>query len=233
LRRIDQEGASRPKRILCAAGFGWRGVGEKTGSCTSWRRKKQRRLNVWRLTFVDEFGIHRAMPRIYVRAKRWACVRESIRWVMLNLMRILYVPMNKREPQSIALMKSDHTQDGVFGRYSSEHLLLFLKFQVCISSLILLVSCTVPTQKFDSEKWKTDGKSVRGGMMDDLGARGLLEGKTESEIEKLLGPPDFKEDKHWVYKIATAPRCHYIWSCYLTISFDPQTHKSAEIIKVD
>jgi len=33
-------------------------------------RKKQRRLNVWRLVFVDEFGINRAMSRIYARAPR-------------------------------------------------------------------------------------------------------------------------------------------------------------------
>ncbi len=33
-------------------------------------RKKQRRPNVWRLIFVDEFGIHRAMSRIYARAPR-------------------------------------------------------------------------------------------------------------------------------------------------------------------
>src|SRR5262245_53815516 len=33
-------------------------------------RKKQRRLNVWRLIFVDEFGIHRAMSRIDARAPR-------------------------------------------------------------------------------------------------------------------------------------------------------------------
>jgi hypothetical protein len=33
-------------------------------------RKKQRRLNVWRLIFVDEFGINRAMSRICARAPR-------------------------------------------------------------------------------------------------------------------------------------------------------------------
>jgi hypothetical protein len=33
-------------------------------------RKKQRRLDVWRLIFVDEFGVHRAMSRIYARAPR-------------------------------------------------------------------------------------------------------------------------------------------------------------------
>jgi transposase len=33
-------------------------------------RKRQRRLNVWRLVFVDEFGINRAMSRIYARAPR-------------------------------------------------------------------------------------------------------------------------------------------------------------------
>src|SRR5262249_44935285 len=33
-------------------------------------RKKQRRLNVWRLIFVDEFGIHRARSRIDARAPR-------------------------------------------------------------------------------------------------------------------------------------------------------------------
>ena len=33
-------------------------------------RKKQRRLNVWRLVFVDEFGVHRAMSRIYARAPK-------------------------------------------------------------------------------------------------------------------------------------------------------------------
>jgi transposase len=33
-------------------------------------RKKQLRLDVWRLIFVDEFGVHRAMSRIYARAPR-------------------------------------------------------------------------------------------------------------------------------------------------------------------
>jgi hypothetical protein len=32
--------------------------------------QQQRRLDVWRLIFVDEFGIHRAMSRIYARAPR-------------------------------------------------------------------------------------------------------------------------------------------------------------------
>ena len=43
-------------------------------------RKKQRRLNVWRLVFVDEFGINRAMSRIYARAPRGerARVKEPI-----------------------------------------------------------------------------------------------------------------------------------------------------------
>jgi hypothetical protein len=46
-------------------------------------RKKQRRLNVWRLVFVDEVGINRAMSRIYARAPRGArahqrTIREGV-----------------------------------------------------------------------------------------------------------------------------------------------------------
>src|SRR5436189_5270904 len=35
-------------------------------------QKKQRRLDVRRLIFIDEFGIHRAMSRVYARAPRGA-----------------------------------------------------------------------------------------------------------------------------------------------------------------
>src|SRR5262245_33173656 len=47
------------------------------------------------------------------------------------------------------------------------------------------------SRAFSSEKWLKGNSRVRGQMARDLRASNLLDGKTRSQVEALLGPPDW------------------------------------------
>ncbi|PYT34946.1 MAG: hypothetical protein DMG58_03570 [Acidobacteria bacterium] len=106
----------------------------------------------------------------------------------------------------------------------------------------LLCGCGRTDSKFDSKEWKTGGASYRGAMLPDLTERGLLIGRTRTEVAELLGKPDMcgaangdeptvvpancsDEKVNWYgYNVVTIPRC-YFWKCYLNVNFDPGTNR--------
>jgi len=93
---------------------------------------------------------------------------------------------------------------------------------------MLIASCSEPLpQTFDSERWKTGNKSVRGSMVKDINDSNMLKGKTKSEVVLILGKPDMEKVDGWVwsYEVITIPRCRFIWTCGMEIAFDPQTGK--------
>jgi hypothetical protein len=85
-----------------------------------------------------------------------------------------------------------------------------------------LGACSHYVQKsFDSKEWKMGTPSSRGAMVQDLIDRKILLGKTSSEVEELLGGPDFRETNWFGYKVVTIPRCR-LWECRMDVVFDAQ-----------
>lgn len=97
---------------------------------------------------------------------------------------------------------------------------------ICVIVLVMIVvSPDSQPQSFDSQKWLSGSKSVRGSMVKDMDARRLLDGKTKAEIEQLLGKPDLRHEDWWGYNVVTISRC-YFWNCRMQVSFDPKTGKA-------
>ena len=96
---------------------------------------------------------------------------------------------------------------------------------VGLGSLLLFYASSFPSpQLFDSNSWLSGNAKNRGSMVRDINDRQLLKGKTKSEIERLLGKPDFVlNDWVWAYKVETRFRCN-IWDCGMELGFDPQTN---------
>jgi len=46
-------------------------------------------------------------------------------------------------------------------------------------------------------------------MMQDLIDGGALIGRTRSDLEQLLGPPDYREKFWYGYRVITIPRCRF------------------------
>jgi hypothetical protein len=55
--------------------------------------------------------------------------------------------------------------------------------------------------QFNSEVWKTSGKRVRGRMSQNLQDGRLLINKSKSDIEEMLGEPDYKTTRVWLYDV--------------------------------
>ncbi|SRR6266550_6138150 len=114
----------------------------------------------------------------------------------------------------------------------------------------LLCGCSRTDSKFDSKEWKAGGASYRGTMVQDLTERGLLIGRTRTEVAELLGKPDMcgvsdeggptvvpadcsDEKVDWYgYNVVTIPRCHF-WKCYLNVNFGPDTHRVEDLAVSD
>ena len=84
---------------------------------------------------------------------------------------------------------------------------------------VVFSSCDTPSRKFDSLEWKSGDPSVRGAMAQDIMGIRLLEGKSNVEIESLLGKPDYRERDWYGYKVITSVRCH-LWECRMDVVFD-------------
>lgn len=108
-----------------------------------------------------------------------------------------------------------------------------MKLQIILIAIICVfaVACSNSPQKFNSEKWKSGGKSVRGSMVEDLKESEILKNKTNSEIEQLLGKADESANDWLGYDVITISRC-YIWNCRMEINFDSQTQKTKGDIAV-
>jgi hypothetical protein len=114
----------------------------------------------------------------------------------------------------------------------------------------LLCGCSRLDSEFDSKTWKAGGLSSRGAMVQDLTDRGLLIGKTRTEVVDLLGEPDMcgvstkngptvspakcgdgKVD--WFgYNVVTIPRCN-LWKCYLNVNFNSDTYRVEDLAVSD
>jgi hypothetical protein len=53
--------------------------------------------------------------------------------------------------------------------------------------------------------------------------RRLLENKSKTETEQLLGKADFDQSRWLGYKVVTISRC-YFWACRMEISFNDQNN---------
>ena len=85
--------------------------------------------------------------------------------------------------------------------------------------------------------------------MQDLMDRNLLAGKSRSEVQGLLGPPDYcgvsnesdtvavkpcgdlKEDWYG-YKVITIARCHF-WRCYMNVNFIRDSYRADSVAVSD
>lgn len=55
-------------------------------------------------------------------------------------------------------------------------------------------------------------------MVQDLIDRNILSGKTEVEVQALLGPHDDRDPNWYGYNVRTLARCDY-WKCFLNVNF--------------
>ena len=60
---------------------------------------------------------------------------------------------------------------------------------------------------------------MRGTMVQDLIDSGALVGRTRSDVERLFGPPDYREKFWYGYRVITIPRCRF-WERRLDVGFD-------------
>ena len=83
----------------------------------------------------------------------------------------------------------------------------------------VLSACSVSSRDFNSGEWKTGDASSRGSMVQSLIDHKTLIGKSPSEVQDLLGPPDNKEIGSFEYKVVTIARCRF-WECAMGVVFD-------------
>src|SRR4051812_3740153 len=77
------------------------------------------------------------------------------------------------------------------------------------------------SQAFSTERWVKGDSRVRGEMAHDLRASKLLDGKTHTQVEALLGPPDGAGTNALSYRIDVGYRwMGDPWLYSLRISFD-------------
>jgi hypothetical protein len=61
-------------------------------------------------------------------------------------------------------------------------------------------------------------------MVQDLIDRKMLIGKVPSEVQELLGTPDFQKQNGYDYRVVTISRC-YVWECTLGVAFDTDSNR--------
>src|SRR2546426_8509714 len=92
------------------------------------------------------------------------------------------------------------------------------------AAVIVLSSCSPSPKPFDSRRWKDGNPSDRGAMVQDILDRKSLIGKPRSDIQDLLGKPDYMQDGWYGYKVVTIPRCH-LWECRMDVLFDAVSNR--------
>ena len=106
---------------------------------------------------------------------------------------------------------------------------------------LLLMACVViacslgkdyKPREFDSAKWRSGNKTVRGTMYADLFAKRTLSNKTKEEVAQLLGEPDKKvlvEGREvWLYRLDV--RGEWTSPCF-PVSFEPTGRSFAGRVK--
>jgi hypothetical protein len=84
--------------------------------------------------------------------------------------------------------------------------------------------CSASPKPFDSKRWKSGNPSSRGAMTQDFIERRVLAGRSQQEIQELLGPPDEQDSTVYGYKVVTIARCHF-WKCELDVVFDKNSNR--------
>jgi len=69
-------------------------------------------------------------------------------------------------------------------------------------------------------------------MAQDLIDRKLLLGKSRSEVEGLLGKPDYPDADAHLYKVVTIARCRF-WQCRLGVVFDHSSNLATSVAVSD
>jgi hypothetical protein len=96
----------------------------------------------------------------------------------------------------------------------------------------MLVGCAPSSKRFDSADWKRGDQSTRGAMVQDILDHKYFLGKSRSQINELLGRPDYQDDDWYGYKVVTAIRCH-MWVCRMDITFDPKASLVTDVTLSD
>lgn len=71
-----------------------------------------------------------------------------------------------------------------------------------IMAAALIASCSGDRETFSSKAWVDSSEANRHKFVDDLVSRKMLLGKSESEVESMLGPPSYRAEKYWTYVIS-------------------------------
>ena len=106
-------------------------------------------------------------------------------------------------------------------------LLIAISLATCILS-----SCTAPPRQFDSREWRSGNPSSRGAQVQDLIDRKILLGKAPSDVQALLGEPDYHENDWYGYKVVTIARCRF-WECRMDVVFDRDTNSVKSVAVSD
>lgn len=97
---------------------------------------------------------------------------------------------------------------------------------------VVLSSCDTPSRKFDSLEWRSGDASVRGAMAQDIMDSELLDGKSRTEVEGLLGKADYQETDSCGYKVIPIARCRF-WKCEMYVVFDRSTNRVKSVAVSD
>ena len=97
---------------------------------------------------------------------------------------------------------------------------------------MILIACSVSPKEFNSGEWKTGNASSRGSMVQSLIDHKTLIGKSPSEIQDLLGPPDNKDPVSFGYKVVTIARCRF-WECEMGVVFDKTSGQATYVAVSD
>ncbi len=95
-------------------------------------------------------------------------------------------------------------------------------------TLMTGIACSPSPTRFDSREWTVGTPWSRGAMVGDLIGRKALIGKTGPEIQALLGPPDYKDNAWYGYKVVTISRCQ-MWECRIDVAFDKESGLVADV----
>jgi outer membrane protein assembly factor BamE (lipoprotein component of BamABCDE complex) len=111
-------------------------------------------------------------------------------------------------------------------------------YSIFICVIVTLSSCndhSFSDVSFNSEKWKSGDRKVKGSMVDHLIADSIIVGKTKNEVFRLLGDPTASDTTdQWVYEVdlnkKTGPMgLGGIWLFYLNIRFDTLSNRVLEV----
>jgi len=94
-------------------------------------------------------------------------------------------------------------------------------FLLLVSSFFPPPSSFFMSKQFNQAKWQQGSSLARGVMANDLINSNQLKGKKRSDVELLLGKPDYSSPNKILYVVDTGFRVMFsVWEYKLTIYFD-------------